>query len=105
MIFHESPTEALETMMRMSRTVGKIQWQQLGEPAHKDAMGWLGHVDRATEATRAKDMTAAVAHMQLAHMIELDWPKFNMVSERVIKVLSPLRDPTALQNYMDGVGQ
>lgn len=99
-ITHETPAEALDSMMSMTRTLGAAQWRQLGEDAANDAAAWLGCMDRAIEAVKAKDIANAEENLWLAHEIESNWKTFNEVALIVIRVLEPLHKPEALENYL-----
>ena len=99
-ITHETPAEALDTMMSMTRTLGLVQWRQLGEDAANDGASWLGCIDRAIEAVTAKDIPTAEENLWLAREIEERWKTFNEVAIRIIRVLEPLHNPESLENYL-----
>ncbi|MCK9567460.1 hypothetical protein M0R72_00760 [Candidatus Pacearchaeota archaeon] len=100
MITHETPAEALDSMMSMTRTLGAAQWRQLGEDASNDGAAWLGCIDRAIEAVKVKDIANAEDNLWLAHEIESNWKTFNEVALRIIRVLEQLHSPESLENYL-----
>lgn len=103
MITNETPAEMLDTAMRMTRTLGKLQWKEQGQAAENDAMSWLGCLDRSIEAVQSQNIVLAVENMQLANTIEKDWPTFKRVADDVIKVLESIQDERALEKYLKGV--
>jgi len=101
MMFERSIANTLEHLMYVTRVVGKDEWECLGESAVKDATQWLGCVDRATEATRARDITAAIVELEIAYAIELDWPGFDM-ADKLIKVLIIIKNGPKWKRYLEG---
>lgn len=77
----------IDDMMGLYRTLGFIQWKELGRSADNSAASWLGAVDRARQATRSDDLKQALEHIKLAQQIESEFPKFKALANQVIEAL------------------
>jgi hypothetical protein len=89
--------EEVHTMMSMSRTLGCIQWSQLGHP--EGWKQWVTCVDKAIEFADAKDLEAAIECFRAAQDLEEAHPEFTPMAHRVIEALTPISNTYRLNQH------
>jgi hypothetical protein len=80
--------EEVHVMLSMSRTLGCIQWRQLG---HIETWRqWVTCVDKAIEFVDTENLEAAIECLNSAHDLERAHSDFTPLAKRVIKSMVPI---------------